>query len=323
MRVPHFDRRAFLGMTAAAVALPGLAAARVNGLSHLDGRAFGTEWRITAAAPDLQALRPGIETLLSAIDAEMSPWRADSVISRVNRGGAGPHGVPEALGHVAGAALRLARDSGGCFDPTTGPLVGRWGFGPIQGERVGDWRDLTAERGRIVKARDGVTLDLCGIAKGWALDRLADLLAQGGIDAALIDLGGELRALGRHPSGRPWQVAVEDPLAPGSAARVLALADRAVATSGFAHQSYRLAGQDYGHIADPRSDQPAATALRSVSVLAPEAMTADGWATALFAAGPMDGPDLARGQGVTALFLTERDGALVETLTGDFAQVLL
>lgn len=102
---------------------------------------------------------------------------------------------------MARAALDLARASDGAFDPTIAPLVGRFGFGPIT-EGAPGWAALRVGHKSIAKPRAGLTRDLCGIAKGRALDRGVLLLAGRGHDDLLIDMGGELAALGRHPSGR-------------------------------------------------------------------------------------------------------------------------
>lgn len=319
------SRRAFLGMTAAAaVALPRLAGAESRALDRIGGRAFGTLWRITGpAGTDLHRLTPKVARLLAEVDRQMSPWRPDSEISQFNAGAAGGHGVSADTAHVTRAALGLAGASGGCFDPTVGPLVARWGFGPITGGATG-WGELSVEDTRIVKARADLTLDLCGIAKGWALDRVAALAVAQGHKDLLIDIGGELAGIGTHPSGRPWQVAVENPLAGHTdAAAFLALSDSAVATSGTRAQSYGVGGPDYGHIIDPVTGTPARGALRSVSVVAGDAMTADGWATALFAAGLEGGPELARRNAISALFLFETEGGLRRDLTGAMAGVLL
>jgi thiamine biosynthesis lipoprotein len=310
-------RRGFLLSGAAALALPQAGLAGVAGLERTGGTAFATTWEI--AAPEgtgLARLRPRIEALLAGIDRHMSPWRDDSEVSAVNRAGAGAHAVSTETATVCAAALAVAAASGGCFDPTVGPLVARWGFGPIGGARTGDWRDLAVAPGRIVKASPGATFDPCGIAKGRALDRMAALLRGAGVEAALVDLGGELIAWGAHPEGRPWRVAVED----AGAGAILSLRDRAVATSGLAHQSYRAGGRLYGHIADPRTGAPASGGLRSVTVAASTAMEADAWATALFAAGAEEGPALARNRGMSALFVAAGEGAPV--LTGDMAEML-
>nr|WP_272213466.1 FAD:protein FMN transferase [Marinicella sp. W31]MDC2879423.1 FAD:protein FMN transferase [Marinicella sp. W31] len=152
---------------------------------------------------------------------------------------------------------------------------------------------------------------------------MAHRLLQAGHRDFLIDLGGELVAHGNHPAGRPWQVAVEDPrLASTGSAGVLRLADCAVATSGLRAQSYTLSGHSYSHIIDPRHAVPVEGTIASVSVLGSDAMTADGWATALTAAGE-SGPLLARRQSVTALFLFHDGDGLRHETTGGFDRFLL
>ncbi len=315
-------RRALLGAAAATLALPGVLRAGTRAVETLTGPAFGTVWQVTLpAGQGIDALRAPILALLAQVDAQMSPWRADSDISRFNAAGPGACALPAEALAVTGAALALARQSDGHFDPTVGPQVARWGFGPIAGAGAPDWQGLTLDEGAVIKARAGLTLDLCGIAKGHALDRMAALLRAAGHRDFLIDLGGELLARGQHPEGRAWQVAVEDPRpdAPGLAG-VLALTG-AVATSGLKAQSYTLDGARYGHIIDPATGAPVATGLLSVSVLGASAMQADGWATALFAAGA-EGPALARRAGLDALFLSAGAGGLDRQTTGAFAQHL-
>jgi thiamine biosynthesis lipoprotein len=227
--------------------------------------------------------------------------------------------MPRELVGVTTAALAIAEASGGVFDPSVGPLVARWGFGVIAGEDRPGWQGLSVLEDAVAKDRDGLTLDLCGIAKGRALDRMATLLADAGLTDFLIDLGGELYARGRHPSGRAWQAGVEDPR-PGAArvAEVVRLDGNAVATSGDRANGYTFGGRRYSHIIDPRTRRPVAGDLASVSVIAEDAITADGWATALAAAGAKGGPVLARRRGIAALFLI-RDGAgLRRIATGAF-----
>ncbi|MDG4647323.1 FAD:protein FMN transferase [Roseibacterium sp. SDUM158017] len=311
------DRRGLLRMSAAALAMPGLALGGTEAIERIEGRAFATTWSVTApAGAGLERLRPAIDRLLAGIDRQMSPWRPDSEIAIVNRAPPGRHAVSADTATVCRVALEIAEASAGRFDPTVGPLVARWGFGPIEGDAAGDWRDLSARDRAVEKARAGSTLDLCGIAKGWALDRMAEVVRAAGHERALLDLGGEMRGIGDHPSGRPWRVAVENPAAPDGTVAVLELPDMAVATSGLTWQSYAVGGGTYGHIVDPLTDRPAAGALRSVSVLHREAMRADAWATALFAAGAGAGPALARAMDLPALFLIARDGRLVQEETG-------
>lgn len=321
-------RRRFLALGGAALLLakaPALArgAAPVKALS---GAAFGTGWRVVLRDDaDTSGLKDRLDGTLDAIDRAFSPWRADSVIGRFNRGDAGEAAVSDAVVGVTRAALAIAEASGGRFDPTVGPMVARWGFGPIdRGEmRPDGWREIRAENGHVARASPGLTLDFCGIAKGYALDRMtADLLDVGHEDF-LVDLGGELAARGRHPSGRAWHAGIETPLPDADGVEgVLRLDGMAVATSGDRRNGYDLAGRRYSHIIDPSTREPVAGALASVSVLMPAALHADGWATALMAAGAA-GPALARERDIAALFLFRAGGTLRRVTTGAFERHLV
>lgn len=306
-------RRNAIGLIGATLVLPKMAHAEA--VQSNGGTAFGTTWRLVAPPFDgLARLRIEIETLFAIIDQQMSPWRRDSKISQLNAMRAGWHVVDSEMMRVTTAALELAKFSNGAFDPTVGPLVAKWGFGPIEGGTEPDWHGLWLGDDRIGKTRDDLTLDLCGIAKGHALDLAVDLVKDNGVDNFLFDVGGELKAIGRHPAGRPWYVAVQHALEGQSAPAKLRLADGwAVATSGLRMQSYELAGHTYGHIIDPRTRLPADDRLLSVTVVEKDAMLADGWATALFAAGPTAGPALAQDQSISALFLV-RDGAGISSV---------
>ncbi|GGL81583.1 FAD:protein FMN transferase [Wenxinia marina] len=297
-------RTVLLGLAGGILSAPAIA--RAAAVRAVGGQTFGTTWSLTAAeGAALDDLGAGIEALFRRFDRALSPWRPDSEISRWNAAPAGWRAADGEFARVARAALDLARDSAGCFDPTVGPLVARWGWGPIEGSGEPNWRGVIVGGGGIGKARDGLTLDLCGIAKGRALDLAAGLVREAGLRDALLDLGGELVALGRHPSGREWRVAVEAPAPGAPAPAALRLPPgAAVATSGLRHQSYALGGRTWGHIIDPASAAPASGALRSVTVLGESAMLADGWATALFAAGDSAGPALARERGLSALFVS-------------------
>lgn len=318
-----FTRRSILGMFGATALVPLQATARP--LGGVYGQAFGTDWGIIGPEQtDLTALRPDIMALFEGFDRGFSPWRADSEISRLNGEKAGTHVASAEMTIVSKAALEIAEASNGAFDPTVGPLVAQWGFGPIKGGHIPDWRGVSVNANTIGKTHDDLTLDLCGIAKGRALDLAAINIVNTRLENALIDLGGELTAIGQHPSGRAWQVAVEHPLSGDASVAVLALPDgRSVATSGVREHSYALNGQTWAHIIDPVTRQPVIGDLRSVTVVDDTAMMADGWATALFAAGDTNGPSLASKMGIDALFLFERDGNLHQHHTGDFQKMMV
>ncbi|HBZ45652.1 MAG TPA: FAD:protein FMN transferase [Maritimibacter sp.] len=327
---PAHTRRRFLALGAAAIATSRLAAPALafgaDPLVKEQGIAFGADWSVTMPSKvDLTTLRPQIEAVLATVDRMMSPWRPDSEISVFNAAARGEYAVSPETAFVVQSGLGLAQKTGGWFDPAVGPLVARWGFGPIQGTTGSEqnWTQLAASEATLSKTRDDLTLDLCGIAKGRALDRIANILKTAGHEDFLIDLGGELIGHGQHPEGRGWRVAVEDPrIGVVGAAGVLDLSGRAVATSGFRAQSYQIGDRTYSHIIDPRKGLPVQTETLSVSVLATDGMTADAWATALTAAGA-EGPALARLHGITALFLTADATGLHPIATGGFDRYLL
>lgn len=281
----------------------------------IGGPAYGTWWSLTMpSGTDIEALRPRLEGTLSRIDRSMSPWRPDSVISRFNMyKGTDWQPLDRETAAVAGAAIALSEGSGGAFDPSVGPLVARWGFGPIAGGTAAGSPHFAVADDAVRKAHPDLTLDLCGIAKGYALDEMVQCLCERGAEHFVVDLGGEVAARGFHPEDRPWRIAVEEPR-PGydGASEIVALGTGAIATSGDRNNGFVIGARHYSHIIDPAASEPVVTTTASVSVISDTAMMADGWATALMAAGAK-GPDLARSAGLDALFLL-RDGASLRRL---------
>lgn len=310
------NRRLFLMTATASAALPARAAQSV---ARLSGPAFGSSWHaVLPGGIDAAAARQALEVGIASVDATMSPYREDSDLTRFNLSrDTDWQDVAPMLAHTLTVALDIARLTGGAFDPTIGPLVHRYGFGPISGREAGDPAGLDARAGAIRKAAPDLTIDLCGIAKGHALDRMVAALEVLGHTDFLIELGGEVACRGRHPEGRHWLVAVEAP-GGGSAQRILRLDGMALATSGHAANGFPPMG--LSHIIDPKTTRPASPGLASVSVLAETAEKADGFATALLVLGPEAGPDFARTHGIAALFLTGKGPAFGETMTGTFAR---
>lgn len=304
----HFTRRTFLASAAALAARPTLAA----GTQVLGGPAFGSYWRLTLPeGADASAAVAEIERLIERIDRLMSPWRADSEISRINLPTSDLIPAdPETIA-VAREAMEIAAETGGAFDPTVGPLVARYGFGPIRDARPGRYTQIGIRLEGIRKDDPELSLDFCGIAKGYALDLMRGALLEHGSGSYVLELGGEVAAEGRHPTGRPWRAAIDGaPLA-------LDLMGDTVATSGVLAQGYRIGGSVYGHIIDPKTSAPATGALLSVSVLGPSATRADGLATALFAMGLDAGMAHASAQGIDSVFLARDGEGVISFTTGD------
>lgn len=327
------------GIVLLLVVLAAFAVRRLEPAPVLHGATMGTTWtvRLAGLPPGLdeRGLREGIESVLESVNAQMSTWREDSVLSVFNRLPAGGSiAIPDDLAMVLRAALELAEDSGGAYDPTVGPLVNLWGFGPDSDRdavppadgiaaartRVG-WQRLDWDReSRLLVQPGGLSVDLSSIAKGHAVDRVLEWVVGQGADGVLVEIGGEVRMQGRKPGGQPWRVALE-PRLPGAALRVLEPGDRAVATSGTDRNAFEAGGRRQSHIIDPRTGLPVRHGLVAVTVLHDTCMLADALATALGVLGPDEGYDFAVQRGLAARFVGEQDGQPVERVTPAFRRL--
>ena len=314
---------------------PDGAAGSVRLLLH--GPTMGTRWSVRCdAGPDQEPgpLQAALQAAVEQVDAQMSPWRPGSDLVRLNRAPVDAWvDLPAEMLHVLARALQVSRLSAGAFDPAVGALVDAWGFGAVRD--APDAQAILAARsqprcpahqgleldlpaGRACK-RAPVQIDLCGIAKGYAVDRMVAVLQQHGIGRALASLDGELRALDRQAQGQPWAVALESPAAGRRAAHgVIELQDLAVATSGDYRRFLLLGNARVAHTMDARRAGPVNNEVASVSVLAGTCMDADAWATALLVAGPGEGLVMAQRLGLEALWLLRREDALVEIGLGRF-----
>lgn len=289
-------------------------------LAALAGATMGTAWSARMALPagcGDAAARRAIQAALDEVVAQMSTWEAGSDITRFNQSAPGWQQLPEGFFHVLSHALALAKDSDGAYDPTVGPLVNAWGFGPHQRAfeppspaaveaaraRCG-WKriELDADR-QAARQPGGAYIDLSSIAKGYGVDRAAMALDALGITQYLVEVGGELRARGTRPDGQPWRVAIEVPDASDAHALALPLQDRSIATSGDYRRHAGSGDARYAHTIDPRTGQPVRNNVASVSVLHPVCMQADALATVLTVLGEADGLAYAHRHDLAALFI--------------------
>jgi FAD:protein FMN transferase len=295
-------------------------------MSVLQGLTMGTTWsvRLYAEGRSLAALEAEVQARLCDVVDQMSQWQGDSALCRFNRAPPGWITVPELLFRVMACALDVAERTGGAFDPTLGRLADLWGFGPSGGREAppsasdiaaalgaAGWRRLELDGpGRRLKQPGGVALDLSGIAKGFAVDHLAEHLAASGVGSFLVEIGGELKGSGVKADGQPWWVALEAPPGAETLPRtVVALHSLSAATSGDYRRYFEHDGARYAHTLDPRSGLTAA-GLSSVTVLHQSCMIADALATAIGVLGLQQGFALAETMGVAAwLALREGNGA--------------
>ncbi len=296
----------------------------------LHGETMGTSWSVRfagSAGTDPSPIRAAIVARLAGLVAEMSHWEPDSLLSRFNRSAPGTWTtLPSDFAHVVTRGLAIAEITGGAFDPAIGTLVDAWGFGPVPvacppstpeietARATSGWSRLSfAHTGAHLRQPGGTALDLSGIAKGHAVDIIADLLRDAGLPNALVEIGGELVGRGIRPDGDPWWVDLESPPRLTLPPLRIALHGQAVATSG----NYRRGA----HTLDPRTGRPINTGVVSASVIHQTALDADAWATALTVLGP-DGLGLAHDHGIAARLVTEIGGSEQEYVTPALAKML-
>lgn len=304
-----------------------------DGRRTFAGSTMGTSYEVVLGAsadapPDLAAK---LQAELDRIESLMSTYREDSELSRFNRHRSSePFIVSADTARVVLAAQRLSRESGGAFDVTVQPLVALWGFGAGARTQPPDERQLQAARRAVgyellgveqeppslSKQNVEVSCDLSAIAKGYGVDRLADVLAAEGLSDYLVEVGGELRVSGSKAPGHPWRVGIELPDSrTRGVAQMLEVGTTGMATSGDYRSYYEKDGLRVSHTVDPRTGKPIAHRLASVTVLHPEAMMADGYATALNVLGPDEGLALARRLELAAAFIVRTPDGGFETIT--------
>jgi len=309
------------------------------------GLAMGTTWSVKVVAASLdrerqQALEALVVAELDGVNEKMSHYLETSELSRFNDlVEDAPFPVSAELLEVLERALEIGEQTGGALDVTIGPLVDAWGFGPpghppeppsdaeilrLLAASGPEHLVLDRHAAAVTKRVPGLRVDLSAIAKGYAVDRVAEALAAEGLDRFLVEIGGELRALGTGETGEPWRLAVERPRTEGRSVQLIVpLTSGSLATSGDYRNYYEVDGERITHILDPRTGRPITHRLASVSVVDPLCVRADALATALMVLGPDDGYRLAMESDLAALFLVRgEDGTFTELATPRFRQIL-
>ena len=307
--------------------------------TDLQGTALGTSFVVSVvdvpAKLDTGALRQEILDVLGSLDRLASTWRDDSDLSTLNADlSVDWISVSAPFCDLLERSLEISRITNGAFDPTVGPLVNLWGFGPAgpisepptDGDivaaqhRVGfDLIEVDCKQQLVRKDVPDLYVDLSGWAKGHAVDLVAGLLDSRGVENYMVEIGGELRISGHNPKGRKWAIGIE---APSTSERVphavVHVTDTSVATSGDYRNYFEHDGQRYSHTVDPRTGRPVTHSLAAVTVVNASAAFADAMATALLVLGPEEGPELARKLGIAAYFLVRDASGIREISTTDF-----
>lgn len=294
----------------------------------LSGQTMGASWSVLVDAALSPAARAGLQADLQCavdeVDGQMSTWKPDSALMRFN---AAPIGewmpLPPRLLTVLEAGLAISEISDGAFELNIGAAVRAWGFGPEKinlsdiGAASAEARIQASEALEIdrvaglARKTAPLFLDLCGIAKGYGVDCLAEIALSHAITHALCSIDGEVRAVGARADGTPWSVGID---APDASLRgrhsVITLDNTSAATSGDYRHFLTIHGTRLSHTMNPASRAPLVDAPASVTVLGQSCMVADAMATALMVLGLDAGSRLARSQGLNALFLSRSGEAL-------------
>jgi thiamine biosynthesis lipoprotein len=313
-----------------------------HGSIDLIGSTMGTRFTITLPNGLGEyvpvRLQKDIEAALEDDEAQMSTYQPDSLISYINRSDSTQWlQVLDSFCRKVERSQQISELTGGAFDITVGPLVNLWGFGPDDMiseppdddaiaalKAVTGYKQLQTDCSRpaIRKNIAGLMLDMSAIGKGFAADRVAELLEELGFEDYLVEIGGELRLRGHNAAGKPWAIGIEAPLeGVRKPHTIVHLTDTAMATSGDYRNYFEAGGQRYSHTIDTRTGRPVTHSVASVTVVDPSAWRADALATALLVMGPEEGMAFATRENLAVLMLLRTENGLEELQTAAFEQL--
>ncbi|MDX1633375.1 MAG: FAD:protein FMN transferase [Marinobacter sp.] len=337
-------RPALAVVAAAIMALAGCSFEPEKKVWEISGPVFGTRYTVDLVLendPDrLRNLADGIKAVLETVDSSMSTWRPDSELSRFNTVEDQSEWFPisQPLYEVLAAAHNISKLSDGAFDVTVGPVVNLWGFGPeARPDTVPDDAALASvlasvgyetlelrEEPPAVRSSKRQYIDLSAIAKGYAVDAVAEYLAAEGANAFLVEIGGEVRAHGRKPGEQPWRLAVEEPVEQARQVnRIVVLEDQAMATSGDYRNYYEVNGRRFSHTIDPETGRPIKHKLASVTVIVENCTMADGLATAFNVMGHEKAMALATRLNLAAYFIVRGESGFETYQTPAFSSYIV
>lgn len=270
-------------------------------INKFQGQAFGTYYAITYVGTEDESLQDEVETVLNEINTEFSIFCGTSTVSKLNRNE--DVSLSEDFQYLLKLSHKVSAATGGAFDITAAPLITFWGFGSNKAEHpsadtthtldsirefVG-YEKLQVSNGKLLKEDARIELDFNAIAKGYAVDKVANLLESKGLTDYIVDIGGELRCKGRKNAQQDWNVGIQVPTQTKDgvveSSYTFVLGDRAVATSGNYRNYKEENGERYSHIINPQTGFSEKSNLLSVTVIADDCATADAYATAFMVMG--------------------------------------
>lgn len=293
---------------------------KVTGKVTLNGNTMGTTYNITYLDPGERDFKASIDSLLLVFNQSLSTYIPDSELSRFNQSDTLFFKLPYFL-PVLKSSKTVYEITEGAFDPTVGPLVNLWGFGPT-GPQLKDsvnidamldlvgFNKISFDSASVRKTKSGMYLDFSAIAKGYGVDVVAEFLQGKGIENLLVEIGGELVARGVNEKGELWKVGINRPEELGRADElysIVALENKGMATSGNYRNYYEAGGVKISHTINPATGKPVNHGLLSATVLADDCMTADAYATAMMVMGTEKAIALQKTQSLLEIFLIYSD----------------
>ena len=295
------------------------------------GTAYSVMWPEQSDVQPQDA-KQKIDALLLNINAQMSTYQTTSELSRFNQAKA-PYTqeVSPEFAAVLNLSSQIHSLSQGYFDISVGPLVNLWGFGPDKLTQLAPTQDQIEKaqsviglsaielKGQALTKTADRYLDLSAIAKGFAVDEVADLLDSLGLNAYLVEIGGEIRVKGNKAAGLPWKVAVEAPdFSERRVQKILSLKDVAMATSGDYRNYFEDNGERFSHSIDPFTAKPVRHKLASVTIIDTNCARADALATAMLVMGEQKAKEFAVQQGIKAYLIVRNEQGFTEHLSPAF-----
>jgi len=308
-----------------------------QGPFYISGYAQGTTYHLTYYAKDSLVSQAEIDGLLNQLDSSLSVYKPYSLISRFNLAACSEIKMDRHLKAVIKKAMEIGQQSDGMFDITVYPLVRAWGFGNTKVQHLPDAAridslllgvgpdKLYVEKDRLVKRYAGVQIDLDGIAQGYSVDVVADFLERRHIRNYLIEIGGEIRVKGcKQPGNQPFQIGVESPAENSTddpiMERILSMKSGGLTTSGNYRKYFKMNGRVMSHLIDPKTGYSFQNEMIAVTVLAKDAITADGYDNVFMGMGYKKSLEfLKRKKGMEAYFIYHKnDGSVADTASAGF-----
>lgn len=293
-------------------------------LTHITGQTMGTiAYNVKYLGDDVPNYKSEIDSVLRAFNQSLSTYIPDSEISRLNRTGMLIN-PSEMFMDVTRASTEIFRVTDGAFDPTVGPLVNAWGFGPDKKINLLDSSEVDSLMHYVGFQRVQVSdhevvmdslmyLDYSAVAKGYAVDLVGAFLESKGFENYMVEIGGEVRARGQNEKNETWKIGIEDPLVQMDERRLLAivrLKDRSMATSGNYRNYYKVGDRTIAHTINPKTGFNTDHSLLSASVFAPDCMSADAYATAFMVLGVEGSRKILEATDLEAFLIYQENGEL-------------